>query len=137
MPADLRRVLNLQGYLENQLVKCPAQAGEINGTNCSWEGRLAGVRLHLEECLYVEVCCRYPGCGHRCERRLIGDHEANCDHAEATCLQCGRQELRRMDIEDHISFSCPRSRIACPLSCQTSVTRYTTNVTKIIVAVIV
>ena len=123
MPADLRRVLNLQGFLENQHVKCPERADEISGTNCSWEGRLAGVRQHLEECLYVEVCCQYPGCGHRCERRLIADHETNCDHAEATCHQCGRQELRRMDIEDHISFSCPRSSIVCPLSCQTSIIR--------------
>ena len=123
LPSDLRRVLNLQGYLDNQVVRCPERTDE-SGDTCSWEGELAGVRQHLEQCLHDEVLCRYQGCGHRCQRRVITVHEANCDYAEATCHQCGSQGLRRMDVEDHIAFSCVRTNIECPLSCHSNIPRY-------------
>ena len=42
LPSDLRRVLNLQGYLDNQVVRCPERTDE-SGDTCSWEGELAGV----------------------------------------------------------------------------------------------
>ena len=121
--SDLRRILNLQGYLETQEVRCP-ERNDKAGDTCSWEGRLAGVRQHQEECDYVIVCCLYTGCGHRCQRRVISDHESNCDYADTICHQCGQQGLRRMDIDGHISFSCPRTSIECPLSCHSNIPRY-------------
>ena len=122
LPVDLRRILNLQGYLENQEVRCP-ERNEENKDTCSWEGQLAAVRQHQQECLYVEVGCRYTGCGHRCQRQLIAAHETDCDYADAICNQCGQQGLRRMDVDGHISFSCARTNIDCPLSCHSSVER--------------
>ncbi|PFX28261.1 TNF receptor-associated factor 3 [Stylophora pistillata] len=106
---------------------------------CDWRGELRQLQAHGESCEYVDVLCRE--CKNIIERRLLEDHRVNqcinrasrCLHCGAeviysvlkdhfeTCLKfpmdcvlsCGKGDIPRDCMEDHLTAECPNSEVPC------------------------
>lgn len=123
---NLRRVLSLHCFLERRRVRCTHWDNNADG--CQWTGTLGQLRQHLTQCMFVSVQCANNGCPWQGPRSRITHHNSTCDYGLVPCNECGRQDLRRMDIQSHVRFSCPRTLLTCPLSCQSRIPRLVSKI---------
>lgn len=107
---------------------------------CSWRGPLADLQHHLNTvCLFHPTPCSFAasGCSVTMERRLLPNHERECDyrpcprdecvqdlpasalpqqmHKAAPLLQCFlcHLEIPRKEWSSHAIHSCPEAKVAC------------------------
>eukprot|EP00271_Cylindrocystis_brebissonii_P008124 TRINITY_DN22151_c0_g1_i2.p1 TRINITY_DN22151_c0_g1~~TRINITY_DN22151_c0_g1_i2.p1 ORF type:complete len:587 (-),score=57.84 TRINITY_DN22151_c0_g1_i2:250-2010(-) len=90
------------------------EAGVNDGQECPSTFRLADRTLHLQECPFVLVPCKYEkdGCIHAGIRRQIRVHEQDCPFRSANCEECGERMLSRF-LVDH-EQTCPSVEVRCP-----------------------
>eukprot|EP00123_Amoebidium_parasiticum_P011110 comp20514_c0_seq1/m.26249 comp20514_c0_seq1/g.26249 ORF comp20514_c0_seq1/g.26249 comp20514_c0_seq1/m.26249 type:complete len:344 (-) comp20514_c0_seq1:29-1060(-) len=78
---------------------------------------------HILECPFRPLPCPNRGCDVMMTVAKQGTHDSMCPYKMLPCPQKCTMELRRMDIEEHVSTVCQQKPVACPYSgigCTTS-----------------
>lgn len=81
---------------------------------CDWRGNFRQLQAHEDSCQYGDVLCR--ACSKVMERRFLEIHKANeCINRAVKCTYCGGQ-VRLSDMKDHLEV-CLKFPIDCVLHC--------------------
>ncbi|XP_068674158.1 TNF receptor-associated factor 6-like [Montipora foliosa] len=109
---------------------------------CPWKGPLSKLEDHMEECEFVDMDCP-KNCGKKfkkkdlkkhleeeCPNRTIPcdycteevlwtsmeNHYQTCPQYPSLCEFCGKEDIPRNKMKEHIEKDCPRAEIKCPFS---------------------
>ncbi|KAJ7365562.1 TNF receptor-associated factor 3 [Desmophyllum pertusum] len=97
-----REVLNLQCFCR------------YKEKGCEWKGEFRHLKAHEESCQYGDVQCQ--ACGDTMERRHLKRHRENdCINRAVACTYCGG-EVRQSNMKDHLEV-CFKFPISCILNC--------------------
>ena len=90
---------------------------------CSWSGTLADYNIHKNSCEYIKVDCP-NSCEEKIQRINIDDHVSDsCPRRKVACSSCSTL-VPFIENEAHLNTDCPRVEITCPNSgCRVKVTR--------------
>ena len=86
---------------------------------CKWVGALGSLQIdHIDkDCQYVEVQCRYSGCGEVMQRRFTDEHMSNkCALRPFACQYCDYNDSYRNVTEKHWPI-CKKYPLPCPNEC--------------------
>ncbi|XP_065916370.1 TNF receptor-associated factor 2-like [Dysidea avara] len=93
--------------IANLKVKCDNYQG-----GCDWAGLFKDLMKHLEECQFVTVVCKNPGCG---ERVLLSELEVHlkdkCLHRQVECKDCDKK-MSFIELQEHTEL-CPNAPKVC------------------------
>ncbi|KAJ7361791.1 TNF receptor-associated factor 3 [Desmophyllum pertusum] len=97
-----REVLNLQCFCR------------YKEKGCEWKGEFRHLKAHEESCQYGDVQCQ--ACGETMERSHLKRHRENdCINRAVACTYCGG-EVRQSNMKDHLEV-CFKFPISCILNC--------------------
>lgn len=96
--------------LRELIVVCENQV-----SGCEWKGALGNLDTHLERsCSFVNVTCKYNGCGTRGLREEMSAHEERCGRRPSRCEYCNEYESSFDGVSEHWR-TCPKHPAAqCP-----------------------
>ncbi|XP_068674252.1 TNF receptor-associated factor 6-like [Montipora foliosa] len=72
-----------------------------------------------KEILHHNVFCHFKeshGCTWKGPLEEMKIHDQNCSHYPLLCENCGKENISRNKMQEHIEKDCPRAEIKCPFS---------------------
>ena len=109
---------------------------------CTWKGPLRTIDDQMKVCAFVDICCP-KNCGKQLQRKNakqhlqtecrnrttpcehcgkevpwngLENHFRTCQNFPVSCGQCGRQNIVRKLMEDHLDKECPEMVMKCAFS---------------------
>jgi hypothetical protein len=114
---DLIKAPFIDNIINKHHIYCPNK-----NAGCEWIDTIIKRNLHIDNCSYELVDCKYLGCSLKIMRKDELNHLIKCDYSLSCCDLC-RSPILKKDIQQHLDDECLYTEITCPQSCGLNIIR--------------